>query len=362
MPVGMVVMKWDERIGAEILTKYPDELIIQDKTLMQIYSTHEYNQEAGMISLMAGAGARTIASYYTGPEHSLYTILVLSTEEDPDVFEEGLADASRMIVQNLEGEAFKAIIPSLFQRVSTYPSLDPSQKLMMLFLDEIKRMLLKRLQEEGSVLKSEVSIWLKDRFQTDFVDLDSIITSFIKTGLIKEASVKGVVSETLFLINDLIIYRIPAVDILKDPQDRGLPTAELAKNYISECKIFFQNYVPNEEDNLVMIDILLEPQIYETVKLLRAAVVRRDDIEKLRKKGVEDIEYVLKKLWDGNFLVVSQDESGNEYFALKSDIKVKQYFPEYLVNTIRRDFNDNVKNPKVIIEHLNILEDTYIEQ
>jgi len=25
MPVGLVVMKWDERVGTEILAKYPEE-------------------------------------------------------------------------------------------------------------------------------------------------------------------------------------------------------------------------------------------------------------------------------------------------------------------------------------------------
>ena len=133
MAIGMVLMRWDERVGAEILTKYPEELIISDKTLMQIYSTHEYNQEAGMISMMIGAS--TIASYYTGPEHSLYVILVLNVDEDPDAFEEGMADASRIIVQNLEDDAFKNIIPSLYQRISVYPTLDVSKKQMMIYLD-----------------------------------------------------------------------------------------------------------------------------------------------------------------------------------------------------------------------------------
>ena len=112
MPVGMVVMKWDERVGADKLATYPAELLISDKTLMQVYSTHEYNQEAGMISMMVGGA--TIASYYTGSEQSIYVILVLSTDEDPDLFEEGLADVSRQIIQNLEDNAFKSILPSLF--------------------------------------------------------------------------------------------------------------------------------------------------------------------------------------------------------------------------------------------------------
>ena len=92
---------------------------------------------------------------------------------------------------------------------------------------------------------------------------------------------------------------------------------------------------------------------------MRQAVVTRDDLEKLQKKGVEDLEMVLKRLWDANFLSVLQDPAGNEYYALKSDICIKKVFPEYILNVIRQDYNDKVKNEMVLMEHLAILEDTY---
>jgi hypothetical protein len=359
MPIGMIIMKWDERTGAETLAKYPDELNVTPKTLMQVYSTHEYAQEAGMISMMVGAS--TIASYYTGSENNVYIILVLTADEDPDVFEEGLSDISRTIVQNLDTEAYKSILPSLFQRVSVYPTLDESQKLMMVYLDETKRLLLKRLRDEGSISKSEVAVWLKDKYKSGFVDLESVITSFIKANLVKQSSVKGIASESLFMVNDILIYRIPVNELIKSPQTHGLP-AQLAGDYMAECKNFFTNYVPSEEDNIKTLDILLDPQVYETVKLLRTAIVTRDDLEKLKKKGVDDIEYVLKRLWDGNFITVLQDNNGNEYYGLKTDIKVKKYFPEFLMNKIRQDHNDKVKNSQVLLDHLQILQETYIQQ
>ena len=47
MTLGLVIMKWDERMGAEAFARYPEEIDLQDKTMMQIYSTHEYTGEAG---------------------------------------------------------------------------------------------------------------------------------------------------------------------------------------------------------------------------------------------------------------------------------------------------------------------------
>ncbi|MHA1820501.1 MAG: hypothetical protein ACTSU2_00550 [Promethearchaeota archaeon] len=357
MPIGLLVMKWDERVGTTTLAKYPDELVVSDKTLMQIYSTYEYTQEAGMISMIVGASS--IASYYTGPEQNIYVILVLTADEDADVFEEGLADITRIIVENLENNAFEKILPSLFQRVSVYPALDEDQKLMIIYYDETKRLLLQRLREEGSVLKSEISVWLKDKYKSGFIDMESIIASLIKMGLIKQSSVKGLSINILFLINDIIMYRAPATELLKNPESHGLP-AELGESYFTEVKNFFTGYTPSEEDNLAAIEVLLDPQVYETVKLLKQAIVTRDDIEKLKKKGVEDVDYVLKKLWDNNFLVVLQDSNGTEYYGLKTLFRIKRIFPEYLINIIKQNFNDKVKNPKELVEHLEILEDAYM--
>ncbi|MEJ2295597.1 MAG: hypothetical protein P8Y23_12645, partial [Candidatus Lokiarchaeota archaeon] len=287
MPVGLVLMKWDERVGTEILAKYPEEITVTDKTLMQVYSTHEYSGESGMISLMVGS--LNIASYYTGPEKGYYILLLLNLDDDPDAYEGGLADTSRIILQNLEDEAYLQLIPSLFRRLSVYPTLNTEQRLAMTYQDEIKRMIINRLREEGVVSKSELMVWLKDRYKQGFVDLDGVLIELIKREIIKEASVKGMPSELIFLTNDIIMMRIPPVQLLKDPADRGLPS-QLVQDYRTETKKFFQNYRPSENDNLTIIDVLINPQAYETLRLLRTAIVTRNDLEKLKKKGVDDVD------------------------------------------------------------------------
>src|SRR6056297_1869525 len=118
MPTGLVVMHWDERVGVEVIGAYPEEASIQEKTLMQLYSQHEFTGEAGMVSITAGAV--NLASYYTGPETAIYTILILTAEEDADVYEEGLSEIARQIVANADSGQLNALLPSLFQRLSIY--------------------------------------------------------------------------------------------------------------------------------------------------------------------------------------------------------------------------------------------------
>ncbi|MHA1284156.1 MAG: hypothetical protein ACTSQP_16785 [Promethearchaeota archaeon] len=333
MPVGLVVMRWDERVGTEILAKYPEEITITDKTLMQVYSTHEYSGESGMISLMVGS--LNIASYYTGPEKGYYILLLLNIDEDPDAYEGGMADISRIILQNLEDDKYLEMIPSLFQRISVYPTLNDEQRLALTYQDEIKRMIINRLREEGVVSKSELMVWLKD-----------------------EASVKGMPSELIFLTNDILAIRRPPIGLLKDPADRGLP-AELTENYITEVKKFFQTYRPSEEDNLRIIDAIINPQVYETLKLLRTAIVTRNDLEKLKKKGVDDVDGVLKILWNIQMIQVFQDSRNTEYYALISDFYLNLIFPKYIVNVIKAEYEQKSKADQVLIEYLNVLEDTY---
>ena len=349
-------MKWDDRAGTEILSKYPEEIVLNEKTLMQVYSTHEYSGESGMISLMIGS--LNIASYYTGPEKNYYILLLLNLDDDPDAFEEGMIDVSRIILQNLEDNKFFQMVPSLFRRLSVYPTLSDEQRLALTYQDEIKRMIIKRLRDEGVVSKSELEIWLKDRYKQGFVDVGGVLMELIKREIVKEASVKGIPSELIFLIKDVILMRIPPAKILSDPADRGLPS-QLVENYKNDVKRYFQNYQPNEGDNLRVLDALSNPQVYETLRLLRTAVVTKNDLEKLRKKGVEDLDDVLKMLWETQIVQVFQDDRGNEYYALLTDFYLDLMFPKYLMNVIKTVYDQKSKADQVLIEYLTVLENTY---
>jgi len=356
MPIGLVVMKWDDRAGTTILAKYPEEINVADKTLMQVYSTHEYSGESGMISLMIGS--LNIASYYTGPDKGIYILLLLSLDDDPDSYEGGLIEISRIILQNLKDDDYISMIPTLFRRLSVYPTLNNEQRLAITYQDEIKRMILNRLRDEGVVSKSELMVWLKDQYKQGFVDLEGVLIELVKREIVKETSVKGMPSELIFLIQDVLALRLPPVKLLDDPVSHGLPT-QLVEDYKIEVKKFFQNYQPTEGDNLRIIDILINPQVYETLRLLRTAIVTKNDLAKLRKKGVDDLDDVLKMLWDTQMIQVFQDDRNNEYYALLSDFYLDIIFPKYLLNIIKKVYDQKSKPNQVLIEYLTVLENSY---
>ncbi|MFW9879371.1 MAG: hypothetical protein ACFFG0_40355, partial [Candidatus Thorarchaeota archaeon] len=355
-PRGLLFMKWDEKIGTEILAKYPEDLKVSEKTLMQIYSTHEYTGEKGSITLMAES--LNILSYYTGPELGYYLLLFLNIDDDPDVYEGGMADILRNILENLKDDSYLHIIPILFQRLSIFPSLTDEEILILHYQNEVKRLIINILRDDGVVTKSELEIWLRDKHLGGFFDIDVILNDLIKLDIIKVGSIKGMPSELIFLINDIFVVRVPPLRLLEDPISRGLPT-QLAKTYQNEVKKFFQEYIPTEDDIVQVINILINPQVYEVLRLLRTRICTTEDLEKLKKKGVDDIYNVLKLLWDSQMINVFHDEKNIEYYALLSDFYADFIFPKYLLKRIKIAYEQKSKVNKVLLEYLHILENTY---
>ncbi|MFX0207517.1 MAG: hypothetical protein ACFFDT_16140, partial [Candidatus Hodarchaeota archaeon] len=271
----------------------------------------------------------------------------------------GMPDILRTILDNFKDDFYLRLLPSLFRRLSMYPTMSDETITALHYQDEIKRTILRVLQDEGVITKSELLVWLKDKYLGSFFDSEALLLDLIKMDLIKVGSIKGMPSELIYLTNDLFMLRVPPVKLLEDPVDRGLPT-QFAKEYPKEIKEFFKDYRPTEEDNLKIIEALINPQVFEVVRLLRTTIATKEDLEKLKKKGLEDIAGVLKILWDYKMIKVFHDEKNKEYYALLTDIYIDFLFPKYLLKNIKSMYDQKSKVNKVLIEYLNILEESYL--
>ncbi|KKL52637.1 hypothetical protein LCGC14_2283470 [marine sediment metagenome] len=319
MTKGLVLMKWSPKSGYEVLTIFPDDLKISERTLMQIYSAHEYTGELGIIAIRVGP--LNIVSYYTGREKPLYIILLLNLDEDPDLYEGGLADISRVILENYEDYGYPHIVPSLFhylfQRLSLYPHMNEEQILAFSYLDTVNNLIINRLREERILPKSEINIWLKDVYRKAFFDVDAILKELIKKEIV---SVGGKPLEKVSLINDIFMTRQSPKTLIKKNTKYEFSSENLQEYDIVEN--FFQTYQPSEDDNLkILKQVTTDPDAYEILKILRTSIVTRNDLEKL---GVYDIDDGLSKLWRNKILHVIEDIKGIEYYVLQSDFIVKK--------------------------------------
>ncbi|MHA1248837.1 MAG: hypothetical protein ACTSRP_02480 [Candidatus Helarchaeota archaeon] len=353
--LGFFIFKWDSRTGTVLQAKYPDDLTISSDLMMKIYQAHAYEEGGGFISLTLGA--LNIASYLIY-EEKYYFSLMLNIEEDPDNYEEALIDAAKTVMNDLYQNRYLELLPSIFQRIAIYPKLEYEQKLAMTYLDIEKRYIIERLADEGSSTVSELSGWLKDKTNKRFIDIDSILNSLVKLGLVKVVSVKGLSSDVVFLIGDIFITRIPALTSIVQARKFNLPD-KVVNEYLNEVRPFFENYIPTIEDNEIICKALVNPDAYRILKVLRMTPMTARGIEKMKRK-VNDLNEAIRILWNAGLIRILKDKQNREYYFLKSDIRVERFFPMYLIDVIRKSYNNRTIANHVLIEHLIILKEEYL--
>ncbi|MHA1695580.1 MAG: hypothetical protein ACTSWR_12350 [Candidatus Helarchaeota archaeon] len=353
--IGFFIFTWDSRTGTVLKSKFPTDINLYSDILMKIYQAHAYEEGGGFISLTIGA--LNVASYLIEDE-KYYFSLLLSIDEDPDTYEDALIDAAKAVMNDLYEDRYVALLPSIFQRISIYPKLEYEQKLAMIYLDLEKRYILDRLVDDGSSTVTELLGWLKDKTNKKFIDIDSILSSLVKLGLVKVVSVKGLTSDSVFLIGDIFITRIPATSSIVQIRRYNLPE-KIVNDYLDETRSFFAKYVPSIEDNEIICKAIVNPDVFKILKVLRMTPMTARGIEKMKRK-VEDLNEAIKILWNSGLIRILKDKQGNEYYFLKSDIRIEKFFPSYLIDTIRKSYNNQTIANHVLIEHLNILKEEYL--
>ncbi|NHI91435.1 MAG: hypothetical protein EAX96_02960 [Candidatus Lokiarchaeota archaeon] len=357
MPRGMIVFAFDARVGTEIKTKFPADLDITSDILMRIYSTHSFEESGGFLSMIIGS--LNVASYFTGPETNHYVSLILSMDEDPDTFEDALTDAAREIMANLQNDRYLDLVPSIYNRIKLYPTFEEEQKIAVAYADMTKRIILDRLIEDGSATKTDLLTWIREKTGLEFIDIDAILNSLVKLGLVKISSVKGLPSESVFLTSDVFITRAPAVAIIKKSQAEEIKNP-MARDYLASVKSYFKNYTPTPEDEKLISNIMADTDTYKILNLLRLSIVNRKGLDKLSKQ-IEDMDGALKKIWSAGLIQVLKDKQGEEFYYLKTDIRIEKFYPEYLVNKIRQAYEQKTISNPVLKEHLKHLRDQFID-
>jgi len=117
MPLGLLVMKWEERSALVKTAQYPQnkELHITKKTLIHLLNLHGFSKEAGMTTLTVKNV--NIITYYSGAESNYYIILVLNLLENVEDFEEKFEAIAIKILENLQNTAYKDMLPELYENL-----------------------------------------------------------------------------------------------------------------------------------------------------------------------------------------------------------------------------------------------------
>jgi len=122
MPKGIIIIQWDDEIGANLLAKFPENLKISSRTLLNIYTNHRLNNtkpgfatlnlpDMKVLSFFSGMGKEFIvASNY------IIAFLVLRTEK-PLSFKELLKKTSAEILSHLDDKQYENELPKIFKEM-----------------------------------------------------------------------------------------------------------------------------------------------------------------------------------------------------------------------------------------------------
>jgi hypothetical protein len=373
MPKGFIITKWTEDKGLVVQIKYPENISVDLDDMMRIFYAHITGAgEAGNVFVRLEKARSNVSSHFTGMESdNPYMInLMLELGEYPEIYGEKILeeinqeiiDFLMQIDQNpknapdLVRDLMKYLKDSLFL-LERLENLSKEQKFAQIYSGEKTRTILNILQERARS-KRELQGVLEQRLDRLISNLDIVLDPFVKTDMIRQDWVEGSSDILLFLKSDFAIMRVPPVKIVELAKENK-PDPQVAEKYLEKARKFFRNYEPNDEDNLKIASIMINPDIYDYIVLFREKPYPLKKIPKGPGESFESISALMRRLEENGVITVLEDKTGMKWVFLLTDVVAEQFYPEYLIEKIRQDFVEGKLKKDIAIKHLDILENAY---
>lgn len=361
MPEGIIVGKWDDVQGVVLHAKYPETLEIADYNLMRIFTSHAVGEaQAGFLALTLEEENMNVASYFTGisQKPQYFIALLLSKDEDAKSYEESLLDVSTELLEKVDAPNFTELLGEAFSRLSKAIVLSDEQRLALIYKDEIHKLAHERLIK-GPATSSMIAAYIQENSNVSRVNPDLMISPLIRLGHVMQGWVPGYPEQFMFLIRDFFIIRAPSEKNIKLAL-KGEPDAEIARKYLKTVKEFFTAYNTMSEESRELAEILLNPDYYEIIKLLREKPNRLTEINSCTGQEKLGCEASIRKLEELNIVETYPSEAERDMWVmLKSDIVIHTFFPEYILEVLRTKLSSGELSSETAIKHLDLLQQNY---
>ena len=123
MPIGILVIRWDNEIGPINEGFYPDNLKITNNLLTQVYSSHRYQSlKPGFASI--SLKNNKVVSFFSGvgDEHisveNHVVALLLRRDEKTQKYREILKKIAASILDRIENGDFRSVLPELYNELA----------------------------------------------------------------------------------------------------------------------------------------------------------------------------------------------------------------------------------------------------
>lgn len=363
MPEGIVIGKWDDVTGVVLHSKYPDTIEIADYNLMRIFTSHAVGEaQAGFLSLSLEEENMNVASYFTGmgQKPQCFVSLLLSKDEDAKIYEESLLDVSTELLEKIDEPNFNELLAEAFEKLSKAIVLTDEQRLALIYKDAAHKLAHERLLK-GPATMSMINDYVQDKEKISRLNVDLLISPLIRAGHAVQGWVPGYPEQFIFLVRDFFIIRAPSEKTIKSA-NKGEPNENIARSYLREVKEFFSNYNVAVDESKKLAEILITPEYYEIIQLIREKPYKISAINSSLSKEKLSCEPSIKKLEKAN--IVATYPSGkktDKWVMLKSDVSIHTFFPEYLLEVLRSKLASGEISSETAIRHLDFLQQNYSE-
>ena len=373
MPQGIIITEWTEDQGLTVKLNHPEDIEADLDDMMRIFYAHITGAgEAGNVLVRLEKARSNVSSYFTGMESETPFMinLMLDLGEEPemfgetvihDIYETILGFLNKMgkdVSQDYEivKELRLYIKTSLFL-LERLKNLTKEQRLAQIYVSEKGRSILQILQDKA-LSRKELQGLIEEKLNKLITNIEITLDPFVKTGLIKQDWVEGDSDISLFLLSDFSLFRTPVAKLIEDAKNR-LPTPTLATKYLKEVKKYFTNYQPSFEDNLKIAQNMMNPDKYDYISLFRERAYPLNKIPRGPGESIEEVGGFLKTLVDDKIIIILEDEKDIEWVLLFTDVIAQTFYPEYLIEKIRKDSMEGKLKKNIAIKHLEFLEETY---
>ncbi len=123
MPVGILIIKWDNEIGPINEGFYPETLKITNNLLTQVYSSHRYQSlKPGFASI--SLKNNKVVSFFSGVGEDFISVenyviaLLLRRDEKPHLYREILKKISAELLDKIPEGNFQQYLPDLYKELA----------------------------------------------------------------------------------------------------------------------------------------------------------------------------------------------------------------------------------------------------
>jgi DNA-binding MarR family transcriptional regulator len=376
MPEGLAVLKWDDELGPVVTSKIPKKLDIglDPTTSMRVYGIAtlgetEESQKPGFSSL--AFNDFKLAVYYGGLNMHLkglpsMVFLVLSLDEDPDVYKDALPEIATQIFLNTEKDKYKTMVPTLFKQIARYTQMSPEQRQASVLNDPVRRTIVQALMKNGTLLSDDLETMIFEEVGKK-IDVDLVLRPLVKMGLIATGWVEGLASEVIYLTRGLFVLRTISLDTIRFLRKGKLPT-DIAESYLQASRRYHRDYIARLRKDLfdtiwseaeILAGIILDFDAYDIIKILRIAPIETEDLAVKLDVSKSKLRSQLSSLEKTNLLMRINDEEGREHLLLKSNPEVVTVYPEWLIQRTVDLYNDEEIVSRQAIHYLQVLKQSH---